>query len=154
VHHATSGNLSARHRRHHHLTIGEYRARSALRRLIYRIYRHPLLLFVIGPAVQFILVHRIPRGSPTRNHKAWLSVLGTNVALAAVAAVIVLLIGWRPLVIGYLPISFLSGSIGIWLFYVQHQFENTYWRKDASGISRRRPSRAAPSTTCRGSCTG
>ncbi len=132
VHHATSGNLSRRGTGDiTTLTIGEYRARSALRRLIYRIYRHPLLLFVIGPAVQFILVHRIPRGSPTRNHKAWLSVLGTNVALAAVAAVIVLLIGWRPLVIGYLPISFLAGSIGIWLFYVQHQFENTYWRKDA-----------------------
>ena len=51
--------------------------------------------------------------------------------MAAIAAAIVLLIGWRPLVIGYLPISFLAGSIGIWLFYVQHQFENTYWRKDA-----------------------
>ena len=155
VHHATSGNLSRRGTGDiTTLTIGEYRARSALRRLIYRIYRHPLLLFVIGPAVQFILVHRIPRGSPTRNHKAWLSVLGTNVALAAVAAVIVLLIGWRPLVIGYLPISFLAGSIGIWLFYVQHQFENTYWRKDAEWNFEAAAFEGCSSTTCRGSCTG
>ena len=72
------------------LTVDEYRARPAVSRLLYRIYRHPLVLFAVGPACQFLLLHRIPRGSPTRNGKAWLSVLGTNAVLAAVAAVVVL----------------------------------------------------------------
>jgi acyl-lipid omega-6 desaturase (Delta-12 desaturase) len=131
THHATSGNLARRGIGDiTTLTVREYLSRPALRRLSYRIYRHPLVLFVIGPAYQFLLVHRIPRGNPIRGRKTWLSVLGTNAALAAIAAAVVLMIGWKPLVIGYLPISLLAGSIGIWMFYVQHQFENTYWRDE------------------------
>ena len=132
MHHATSGNLSRRGTGDiATLTVGEFRARPALRQILYRMYRHPLVLFVIGPAIQFLLVHRVPRGSPRRNCKTWLSVVGTNLALAILATAVILLFGWRPLVLGYLPISVLAGSIGIWLFYVQHQFENTYWRNDA-----------------------
>jgi acyl-lipid omega-6 desaturase (Delta-12 desaturase) len=129
VHHAASGNLSRRGIGDiETLTVGEYLARSAMGRRLYRIYRHPLVLFAVGPVYQFLLVHRIPRGSPIRNHRGWLSVLGTNAVLAAAGAAVALLLGWRPLVIGYLPVAMLAGSIGIWLFYVQHQFENTYWR--------------------------
>jgi omega-6 fatty acid desaturase (delta-12 desaturase) len=129
THHATSGNLSRRGVGDiTTLTVREYLSRPALRRLLYRLYRHPVVLFVIGPAYQFLLVHRLPRGHPLRSRTTWLSVLGTNAVLAAAGAGVVLLLGWRPLVIGYLPISLLAGSIGIWLFYVQHQFEDTYWR--------------------------
>lgn len=133
VHHATSGNLSRRGIGDIcTLTVREYLARSTPRRLLYRLYRHPLMLFIVGPAYQFLLVHRIPRGSPARNREGWLSVVGTNAALAAILAAVVLLLGWRPLVVGYLPIAMLAGSIGIWLFYVQHQFESTYWHHEAA----------------------
>jgi acyl-lipid omega-6 desaturase (Delta-12 desaturase) len=132
VHHAGSGNLSRRGIGDiATLTVGEYLARSASRRLLYRLYRHPLTLFLVGPAYQFLLVHRIPRGSLRKNREGWISVIGTNAALAAVLGAAMLLVGWRPLVAGYLPIAMLAASIGIWLFYVQHQFEGTYWRQDS-----------------------
>ena len=131
VHHASAGNLARRGVGDiATLTTEEYLSRPAMRRLLYRLYRHPLVLFGIGPAIQFLLVHRIPRGNPIRNREAWLSTCGTNAALASAATASVLLFGWRPLVIGYLPTCMLAGSIGMWLFYVQHQFENTYWRAD------------------------
>ena len=132
VHHATSGNLSRRGIGDiSTLTVREYLSRSVRRRLLYRLYRHPLTLFIVGPAYQFLLLHRIPRGSLARNREGWLSVVGTNAALATILVAMVLLIGWRPLVVGYLPIAMLAGSIGIWLFYVQHQFESTYWHHEA-----------------------
>ena len=119
VHHAASGNLSRRGIGDITiLTVEEYLSRSMWGRLFYRLYRHPLTLFVIGPAYQFLLVHRVPRGSPAKNRAAWASVIGTNAALAAIIAAAAMVLGWRPLVIGYLPISMLAGSIGIWLFYV------------------------------------
>lgn len=131
-HHAGSGNLSRRGVGDiATLTMDEYLARPAAGRLLYRLYRHPLVLFVIGPAIQFLLIHRFPKGSPARNVETWLSTFGTNAALAVAVGMGLLLFGWRPLVMGYLPICMLAGSIGIWLFYVQHQFENTYWRSDA-----------------------
>jgi len=132
LHHATSGNLSRRGIGDiTTLTVREYLARSAPRRLLYRLHRHPLTLFIVGPAYQFLLLHRIPRGSLARNREGWLSVVGTDATLAAILVAAVLLLGWRPLVVGYLPIAMLAGSIGIWLFYVQHQFESTYWRHEA-----------------------
>ncbi len=126
LHHATSGNLDRRGVGDiTTLTVREYLARPALARFLYRLYRNPLVLFVVGPAYQFLIVHRIPRG----NIKSWLSVLGTNAALAGVVAALILFLGWRPLVVGYLPVALLAGSIGIWLFYVQHQFADTYWER-------------------------
>jgi omega-6 fatty acid desaturase (delta-12 desaturase) len=130
VHHASSGNLSRRGTGDITLlTVEEYRSRSAWARLTYRLYRHPLILFVVGPAYQFLLVHRIPRGTLAKSRTAWASICGTNTALAGIATLVAVLLGWQPLVIGYLPIAMLAGSIGIWLFYVQHQFESTYWRQ-------------------------
>ena len=132
IHHASSGNLSRRGVGDiATLTLEEYLARPVAGRLLYRLYRHPLTLFVIGPAIQFLLIHRIPKGNPRRNLETWLSTFGTNATLAAAAGAALLLFGWRPLVMGYLPICMLAGSMGIWLFYVQHQFENTYWCSDA-----------------------
>jgi omega-6 fatty acid desaturase (delta-12 desaturase) len=128
VHHATAGNLARRGVGDiTTLTVREYLARPAWDRFFYRVYRHPLVLFVVGPAYQFLILHRIPRGSPAKNRKTWLSIFGTNLALAIIAITVALSLGWRPLVIGYMPVMMLAGSIGIWLFYVQHQFEDTYW---------------------------
>jgi acyl-lipid omega-6 desaturase (Delta-12 desaturase) len=132
LHHATSGNLDRRGTGDVvTLTVREYLSRPIWQRLTYRLYRHPLVMFGIGPAYQFFIRHRIPTGSPLRHRQNWLSILGTNAVLAAAIATIALTIGLRPLLLGYLPVMLIAASIGVWLFYVQHQFENTYWASDA-----------------------
>jgi omega-6 fatty acid desaturase (delta-12 desaturase) len=131
VHHATSGNLERRGVGDiTTLTVREYLSLPRLRRLLYRAYRNPIVLFGIGPAYQFLLRHRIPTGHPWRQRETWISVLGTNAALAAIVAALGLTFGFVPLVVGYLPVIVPAATAGVWLFYVQHQFENTYWESD------------------------
>jgi len=133
IHHATSGNLDERELGDvHTLTVREYLALPRWRRLLYRLYRNPFVLFGVGPAFQFILKHRFPFDIPWSWKREWKSVLWTNVALAATVGALGLTLGWRTLALVHLPIVLLSGTVGVWLFYVQHQFEETYWdRKDA-----------------------
>jgi len=128
VHHATSGNLDRRGTGDiTMLTVREYLALSPWRRLLYRAYRHPFVLFGVGPIYMFVLKNRIPIASPLRHRKIWSSILGTNVALAAIVMLMVLTVGGRAFMLAYLPVILLAASIGIWLFYIQHQFEHTYW---------------------------
>lgn len=128
-HHAGSGNLDRRGEGAiTTLTVREYLALPLWRRLAYRAYRHPLVLFGIGPAYQFLLRHRIPTGHPLRQWRDWLSILGTNLALGLIVLV-VLLLGGGAFLIGYLPVTLLAGSMGVWLFHVQHQFEDAYWEE-------------------------
>jgi omega-6 fatty acid desaturase (delta-12 desaturase) len=132
VHHATSGNLDRRGIGDvTTLTVDEYRSRSALARLTYRLYRHPLVLFGLGPSFHFLIRHRVPTGNPRRHRHAWLSVLGTNAALAGIGLVMGLTIGLQPFLLAYIPAAIMAASIGVWLFYVQHQFEDTYWQPAA-----------------------
>jgi omega-6 fatty acid desaturase (delta-12 desaturase) len=130
VHHATSGDLERRGVGDvHTLTTGEYEALAPRARLAYRLMRNPLVMFGIGPIVAMVIGPRIvARGARPRMRN---SVLVTNVALAALISGLCLLIGWRDylLVVG-LP-ALLAGSAGIWLFYVQHQFEDAYWESGA-----------------------
>ena len=129
THHATSGNLDRRgDGAITTLTMREYLALPAWRRLAYRAYRHPLVLFGVGPAYQFLLRHRIPTGHPLRRWRDWLSILGTNLALGGIVAAAFLL-GIDAFLLGYLPVMLLAASIGVWLFHVQHQFEDTYWER-------------------------
>jgi acyl-lipid omega-6 desaturase (Delta-12 desaturase) len=97
--------------------------------LAYRTYRHPLVLFGIGPAYQFLLRHRVPAGHPLREWRNWLSTLGTNLTLGVIVAV-ALLAGIDTLLIGYLLVMIGAASIGVWLFHVQHQFEASYWERN------------------------
>lgn len=128
MHHATSGNLDRRGTGDiTTLTLREYRSLSLRGRLAYRLYRHPLILFGIGPAYQFLIRHRIPTGSPRRHRQVWLSILGTNAALLAILVVMALTVGLGPFLLGYVPVVLLAASTGVWLFYIQHQFEDTYW---------------------------
>ena len=130
AHHATSGNLDRRGEGAiTTLTVNEYLALPAWRRLAYRAYRHPLVLFGVGPAYQFLLRHRIPTGHPLGKRREWLSVLGTNLALAAIILA-ALLLGIDALLLSYLPVMLLAASGGVWLFHVQHQFESTYWERE------------------------
>ena len=128
IHHATSGNLDRRGIGDvTTLTLREYQALSPWRRLLYRIYRHPLILFGIGPAYLFVIRHRVPTGSPFRHPRIWASILGTDAAIAAVLFLLVLAVGPRAFLLGYLPMILLASSMGVWLFYIQHQFADTYW---------------------------
>jgi omega-6 fatty acid desaturase (delta-12 desaturase) len=131
MHHAGSGNLDRRGIGDiDTLTVGEFRARSPWRRLLYRLYRHPLVMFGVGPAYLFILRHRLPMGLMRRGAGPWASAMATNVAIAIVAATLIWLIGVGPFLLVQLPITLLAASIGVWLFYVQHQFEDTFWEHD------------------------
>ena len=130
-HHATSGNLAKRGTGDiDTLTLREYQALPRRRRIAYRLYRNPIVLFVIGPAYQFLLHNRLPTGIAAGGHFYWFSVMGTNAAIAVAAGVVIALVGVEPFLLVHLPIVLLASSIGVWLFYVQHQFEETYWSSD------------------------
>jgi omega-6 fatty acid desaturase (delta-12 desaturase) len=126
VHHATAGNLDKRGTGDlHTLTVTEYGALSARGRLAYRLTRNPLVMLGIGPIVALVIGPRlVAKGARPRMRS---SVLATDVALAALVALLIWQIGWQDyLLVVFLP-AMLAGSIGIWLFYVQHQFEDAYW---------------------------
>lgn len=128
MHHASTGNLAARGVGDvDTLTVAEFRALSRPRKLLYRLYRHPLVLFGIGPAYQFLLKHRLPIGMMKKGWRPWVSTLGTNASIAAVAALLIWAMGLKLFLIVHLPITLVAASIGVWLFYVQHQFDQTHW---------------------------
>jgi len=132
LHHATSGNLDRRGFGDvDTLTVREYRALSPFGRLRYRLYRHPLIMFGIGPAYLFMLRHRLPIGLMRGGWKPWLSTMATNFSIAVICATLIWLIGIKAFLLVHLPIILLAASIGVWLFYVQHQFEYTTWDDDA-----------------------
>jgi omega-6 fatty acid desaturase (delta-12 desaturase) len=128
AHHATSGNLDRRGIGDMTtLTLREYAALPPMRRLGYRLYRHPLVMFGAGPAWMFLIRQRIPTGHPLRRWRDWLSIIATDAALAAVLLTLFLTLGPAPVLLSVLPVTLLAATIGVWLFYVQHQFEDAYW---------------------------
>ena len=131
IHHSTSGNLDRRGIGDiDTLTVREYLARSRWGQLGYRVYRHPLVMFGLGPAFLFILEHRLPVGLMRNGWMPWLSTMATNAAIATVAAAIIWFVGIGAFLLVHLPVMLLAASAGVWLFYVQHQFENTVWAHD------------------------
>jgi acyl-lipid omega-6 desaturase (Delta-12 desaturase) len=131
LHHASSGNLDQRGIGDiDTLTVREFLTRPRWRRILYRLYRHPLVMFGVGPTYLFILRHRLPIGMMRGGSKPWLSAMGTNTAIAIVVGAMIRLVGFGPFLLVQLPITILAASIGVWLFYVQHQFEDTSWRHD------------------------
>jgi len=128
IHHASSGKLDRRGAGDiTMLTVREYRALPLVRRFLYRTYRHPMVLFSLGPAYLFIIRNRIPTGNPLRQKKVWGSILGTNATLAAIVMIMLLTVGGRAFLLAYVPVILLAAATGMWLFYVQHQFEHAYW---------------------------
>jgi len=133
IHHATSGNLDRRGIGDvDTLTVGEYRARSRWDRLKYRLYRHPLVMFGIGPAYLFFLQHRLPVGLMSDGWQPWLSAMATNAAIGLIVGALIWFIGAKALVVVYLPALLLAASMGVWLFYVQHQFGEMTWSEGES----------------------
>jgi len=110
------------------MTVEEYWAANVWLRVAYRIFRNPFFLFVIAPTINFVLISRTAIGSPESwRHGEKASVWWTNLALAILWALEILWLGWQPMLLINLPIIVIASSVGTWLFYVQHQFERTYW---------------------------
>ena len=126
VHHATAGDLDRRGVGDvTTMTLAEYRDATPGQRLAYRLFRNPLVMFGIGPFWALVIQPRlVSRDARTRIKR---SVHLTNLALAVAVVALCLTIGWQALLLVQLPLIFLAGSAGVWLFYVQHQFEDTYW---------------------------
>lgn len=130
IHHATSGNLAQRGVGDvDTLTVAEYLARTRWTRLRYRAYRHPAVMFGIGPVFLFVLQSRLPAGFMNNGWRPWASTMGTNAAVAAVIGLLIWIVGLQSFLLVHAPIMLLGATIGVWLFYVQHQFERTYWAK-------------------------
>jgi omega-6 fatty acid desaturase (delta-12 desaturase) len=129
IHHATAADLDRRGEGDVlTLTVTEYNARDFIGRLRYRLFRNPFLMFGLGPLFAMVLGPRVaPRRARGRIRR---SVHATNAALAGAIACACVLIGWRGFLIIEGPAALLAGSAGIWLFYVQHQFEDTLWERN------------------------
>lgn len=127
LHHANSGNLDRRGFGDiDTLTVAEYRDLTKFGQLKYWLYRHPIVLFVIGPAYQFLLRHRWHIGQ-TKNMTPFWSAQSTNLGILVFSLVMVWVVGWKAFLAIQLPLTMLAASLGVWLFYVQHQFDETQW---------------------------
>ncbi len=126
IHHATAGDLDRRGTGDvYTMTVKEYLAASWWKKTGYRIMRNPFALLGVGPLLVFVVTQRIPLPSQGKRERA--SVWWTNVALAGVIALMCWLVGWKTYLLIQLPVIMISSTIGIWLFYVQHNFDPTYW---------------------------
>ena len=131
VHHATAGNLDKRGIGDvTTLTVMEYRALPWWGRAKYWLYRHPLVMFGLGPAWLFICQYRLPFGLMRAGVQPWISAIATNVGVALPVATLIWLIGLGPFLMVQMPITLMAATAGVWLFYVQHQFEETHWSED------------------------
>jgi omega-6 fatty acid desaturase (delta-12 desaturase) len=131
IHHGTAGDLDRRGvgdlpTR----TTAEYRALSARDRRLYRTFRNPLVMFGLGPFIALIIQPRVVPSSARPRIKR--RVHATNLALVAMIVGVCLLIGWQDFLLIELPTVLVSGAVGIWLFFVQHQFEDVYWESTES----------------------
>lgn len=129
VHHATSSNLDKRGTGDiWMLTVDEYRAASFWQRLAYRLYRNPLIMFGIGPIYVFLIKNRFNRKGARVKER--LNTYLTNISIVALYGLLCWVIGWQAFLLVQLPIFLISGAAGIWLFYVQHTFEDSYFEED------------------------
>lgn len=129
MHHSTSGNLDRRGGLGDikTLTVDEYVALPRMKRLGYRLYRHPLVLFGLGPFFTFFLMQRLPIGLFKDGWRPWVSTMGTTAAALAGLAVLAWLLGPVPTLMVTGLTMLIGATIGVWLFFVQHQFEGVEW---------------------------
>ena len=126
-HHASSGDLDRRgHGDVKTLTVREFRALPRRGRFAYRLMRHPAVLFGLGPLHLIVSQRVTPPGTPLFDSETR-SVWSTNLGIAGILAVAAWLVGWRAAMLIYGPSIYIAAAVGLWLFYVQHQFEHAYW---------------------------
>lgn len=131
MHHSTNGNLD--HRGHGDLdvkTVKEYLELSKHDRLMYRIYRNPIAFILGGPIVLFFKINRFVSDPTQYSKRDKRNVWITDITIVAMFAIFMWWIGVGPFLKIFLPVLYVSSSAGIWLFYIQHQFEHTYWKPD------------------------
>ncbi len=139
-HHANSGNLTRRGSGDvDTLTVKEYQSLSAGRRFLYRLYRNPITLFLLGPPVYMLILQRIPPMqsapflqyyNPISPAQSWRSVMTLNLMLFIFYGTLSIFLGLNAVVLVYLPVLIGAFFVGQWLFFIQHQFEDTYWEHD------------------------
>ena len=130
MHHATSGNLDRRGLGViEMLTVDEYLALPPLKRLGYRLYRNPAVMFGIGPTFVFFLQQRVPVGM-MKDWRTWVSTLGNTAIIAVGVAIMMWLIGVAPVVLVNFTTLVIAATIGVWLFFVQHQYEGVSWSRN------------------------
>ncbi len=129
IHHSTSSNLDKRGTGDiWMMTVDEYVTAPLLRKLAYRIYRNPVVMFGIGPTFAFLVQTRFNRKEDRRKER--INTYMMNIYVAALYALMCLMVGWQAFVMIQAPIFLISGLLGIWLFYVQHQFEDSYFENE------------------------
>ncbi|GAB6258192.1 Delta(5) desaturase DesA [Peribacillus sp. N1] len=129
VHHATSGNLDKRGTGDiWTLTVDEYLAAPFKLRFAYRFYRNPIVMFGLGPIYVFLLKNRFNRKGARKKEKN--NTYLTNALIVVLAALLCLAVGWQSFLLVQGSIFMISGSVGIWLFYVQHTFEDSYFEEN------------------------
>lgn len=129
IHHATSGNLDKRGVGDvDTLTQEEYIQARWEKKLGYRLFRNPLVMFGLGPIYMFVIMNRL--AIPSYGKKENMSVVWANLAILGIAITMSLLFGWKEYLLIQLPVIWIAGALGIWMFYVQHQFEEMYWERD------------------------
>ncbi len=128
IHHATAGDLDRRGVGDvYTMTVKEYVDAPWWKKIGYRIFRNPIAMFLFGPIIMFVFVQRIP--GPNLGKRELASVWWTNLALALIIGALCLLIGWQTFLMVELPIMILGAGMGVWMFYVQHNFDPTYWER-------------------------
>lgn len=131
IHHATAGNLKSRGIGDvFTMTVKEYQALTAWGRFKYRFYRNPLFLIVFIPAIVFMLWYRFPTTRAKALKKVESSVYWTDLAIGLLVGTVIYFTGFKAFLMIQVPVMIFAASIGQWLFFVQHQFENTYWADD------------------------
>ena len=131
IHHATTGSLEQRGFGDvDTLTVKEYEALSRWGKMRYRTYRHPLVLFGLGPTYLFLFRHRLPIGLIRAGAAYWVSALGTNAMIGLIAVVLISQVGLAAYLAVHVPVVLIAASMGVGLFYLQHQFERTHWARE------------------------
>lgn len=129
IHHATSGNLDKRGTGDVWvMTVDEYVAASFWQRLSYRLYRNPFIMFGLGPFYLYLISNRFNRKGAKRKER--LNTYLINISIAVIYALLIWAVGWQAFLIIQVPIFFIAGALGIWLFYVQHQYEDSYFENE------------------------
>ena len=130
VHHASSGDLDRRGIGDiWTLTVKEYNELPLMTRIGYRLYRNPFVIFIIGPTLDFVVLQRFASFNAATDSRTRISVRNTNLWLGGIILVASLTIGFKAYVLVQLPIIAIASSVGVFLFYVQHQYENVYWER-------------------------
>ncbi len=130
LHHRTTGNLDKRGVGDiNTLTVNEFRELGLSDRIVYRIYRNPLFLFFIAPPIHFLLMQRLPLGDQMKTKVGWMSTMGTNIGISCYYGSLIWAFGLTPFLWVFTPVVLLSATGAMWLFYVQHQFDDAYWQR-------------------------